>query len=173
MAEHQPSAQPDDTSGNGHAHKPVSETPSQLANLSDLLQELRVLLQGVQVLTGFLIVLPFYQGFGQLDPIEKGIYLATFACSIVSLIIFSAPAAQHRLEWPLRDRGQFKRFATRMIILGLVPSSLALALTAQLIVAQILGVRAGFVGGAFVLAIVGALWWLVPLEAIHRRNHDE
>jgi hypothetical protein len=35
------------------------ESPCLVGNLSDLLQELRVPLQGVQVLTGFLIILPF------------------------------------------------------------------------------------------------------------------
>jgi hypothetical protein len=123
-----------------------------VGDLSDLLQELRVLLQGVQVLTGFLIILPFSQGFEKIERTEKWIYVATFACSLCSLILFSAPAAQHRLEWPLRGRTQFKRFATRIIIVGLMPLSLALVFATQLIVAQALGSAQGFVvalgGGA-------------------------
>jgi len=144
------------------------ESASQMGNLSDLLQELRLLLQGVQVLTGFLIILPFYQGFAAINLTEKWIYLATFACSLSSLILFSAPAAQHRLEWPLRDRAQFKRFATMMIIIGLVPFSLALMLATQLIVAQILGGLAGLIAAAIVAMLLGIVWWFFPL-AVRRR----
>jgi len=147
---------------------PPDESASQIGSLSDLLQELRVLLQGIQVLTGFLIILPFYQGFAHLDRVEKAVYLATFACSITSLILFSAPAAQHRLEWPLRDRAQFKQFATRMIVIGLVPSSLALMLATQLVVAQILDELAGLVAAVIVAALLGTVWWLFPLVARRR-----
>lgn len=97
-------------------------------DLSDLLQELRVLLPGTQTLTAFLIILPFNQGFAQTQQGEKYVYLATFLCSICSLILFAAPAAQHRLQRPLRDREQFKMTANRLIVAGLVPLSCALPL---------------------------------------------
>src|SRR5215831_10876771 len=70
------------------------EKGPEAGNLSDMLQELRVLLQGAQVLTGFLIILPFYQGFPSLSSTQHTVYLATFGCALASLIIFSAPAAQ-------------------------------------------------------------------------------
>lgn len=132
-------------------------------DLGDLLQELRVLLPGVQVLTGFLIVLPFYQGFTQIAPVEKGVYLVTFACSLLALVLFSAPAAQHRLEWPLRDRAQFKRYATHVIIVGLVPLSVALILTTQLVVAVVLGGLVGLLAAGAVAVLIGTSWWLFPL----------
>ncbi len=142
---------------------PVVESARQAADFSDLLQELRVLLQGAQVLTAFLIVLPFNAGFARLQPGEKWVYLATFACSLASLILFSAPAAQHRLEWPLRDRAHFKQFATRMVITGLVPLSLSLVLVTQLVVAQTLGSGQAVLAAAGTAALIGAVWWLFPL----------
>lgn len=145
------------------AQAPIAESAKQAADFSDLLQELRVFLQGAQVLTAFLIVLPFNAGFARIQQSEKGVYLATFACSLGSLIIFSAPAAQHRLEWPLRDRAHFKRFATRMSIIGLVPLSLSLVLATQLIVTQTLGSGPALVAAGGVAVLIGALWWLFPL----------
>ncbi|MGZ3667018.1 MAG: DUF6328 family protein [Ktedonobacterales bacterium] len=141
----------------------VNEGAAHLGDLSDLLQELRVLLQGVQVLTGFLIILPFSQGFEKIARTEKWVYVATFACSLCSLILFSAPAAQHRLEWPLQNRAQFKRFATRIIIIGLVPLSLALVLATQLIVATVLGSSQGFVAALGAAVVIATVWWLLPL----------
>src|SRR5215204_2910616 len=73
-------------------------------DLNDMLQEMRILLQGAQVLTAFLVILPFNEGFARIDPVEKWIYVATFLCSISGLVIFSAPAAHHRLVRPLVDR---------------------------------------------------------------------
>ncbi len=141
-----------------------SQIDGEGGSLNDLLQELRVLLLGSQVLTGFLVILPFYQGFAYLALAEKWVYVATFTCSLSSLILFSAPAAQHRLEWPLRDRVMFKRFATRMIIIGLVPLSLALTLATQLVVAQIFGELAGVAGALLVATLLFVVWWLFPLE---------
>lgn len=71
-------------------------------DLSDLLQELRVLLPGIQTLTGFLIILPFSQGFSKIGQHEQWVYLALFVCAVSSLVLFTAPAAQHRWERPLR-----------------------------------------------------------------------
>jgi hypothetical protein len=54
-------------------------------------QELRVLLQGVQALTGFLIILPFYQGFKALSAAQHAVYLDTFGCTLASLSSFARP----------------------------------------------------------------------------------
>lgn len=146
------------------AQQLARESAKQAVDFNDLLQELRVLLQGAQVLTAFLIVLPFYTVFAGIPRAEKWVYLATFACSLASLIIFSAPAAQHRLEWPLRDRAQFQRFATRMIIIGLVPLSFSLVLATQLIVTQTLGTMQAIIAAGAVAVLIGVVWWLFPLK---------
>jgi hypothetical protein len=131
--------------------------------LESLLQELRVLLQGVQVLTGFLIVLPFYQAFAKIERTEQWVYLVTFACSLSSLILFSAPAAQHRLNWPLHDRARFHALATRVIIIGLVPFSLALILGTQLVVSQVFGGLPSLLAAVTVGVLIAAAWWLFPV----------
>jgi hypothetical protein len=46
-------------------------------NLSDLLQELRVVGLGVQVLFGFLLSLPFTNRFVKLGPSQRGLYEAS------------------------------------------------------------------------------------------------
>ena len=56
-------------------------------NWSSLLQELRVTQTGVQLLTGFLLTLPFQQRFTVLDGTMRTIYLITVACSIGSTVL--------------------------------------------------------------------------------------
>ena len=132
-------------------------------DLSDLLQELRILLQGVQVLTAFLVILPFSEGFGRLDQFEKWVYLVTFVSSIVGMVFLSAPAAQHRVQRPLIDREGFKHFATRMILIGTAAFSVALVLSAQLVSNEVVGYDASLVVAGVVAGLIGVVWWLIPL----------
>jgi hypothetical protein len=153
------------------AEQPES-TPSRQSNgdLSDLLQELRVLLQGVQVLTGFLIVLPFSEGFVRVSPGERRVYLVLFLCVLLSLVLFSAPAAQHRLLTPLRDRIEFKKGATRMVIAGMVPFSLALVLATHFVLQEVAGRLTANIGSAVAAVLIAALWWIAPLVGRRRRG---
>lgn len=52
----------------------------------------------------------------RIEEAEKWIHLATFSCSVASLVLFTAPAAHHRLGRPLVDKVRFKLFATQMIV---------------------------------------------------------
>src|ERR1700754_2235831 len=66
-------------------------------NWSSLLQELRVAQTGVQLLTGFLLILPFQQRFSQLDGTMRTVYLVTVGCSIGATVLLIAPVSMHRL----------------------------------------------------------------------------
>ena len=132
-------------------------------SLGDMLQELKILLQGAQVLTAFLIVLPFSQNFNILNEIEKFIYIATFICSISSMIFFSAPAAHHRLARPLINRTLFKQFATKMILIGLVALSFALILVTQLVVSHVVGNIVSLYVTLLIGILIVVIWWLFPL----------
>jgi CBS domain containing-hemolysin-like protein len=137
-------------------------------DLSDLLQELRVLLPGAQTLTAFLIILPFNGGFAQIRDEEKAVYLITFLCSVISLVLFTAPAAHHRLQRPLRDREGFKTLATKLIIAGLVPLSIALILATQLVISEVVPVRwFSWAVSALLAVFIVILWWIIPK---HRRD---
>jgi hypothetical protein len=139
-----------------------SSTTHSDGDLGDLLQELRVLLQGVQVLTGFLIVLPFNDYFRGISDTAHRVYLVLFLCVLTSLILFSAPAAQHRLLTPLSNRVRFKRFATRIIIIGLVPFSASLVLATYFVVNEVAGNPAATISASVVFATILGLWWLLP-----------
>jgi hypothetical protein len=162
---------PEQKSGNGNQDGQAKNGDHDEQDLNDLLQELRILLQGVQVLTAFLVILPFNQGFEKIVEIEKWVYIATFICSITGLVLFSAPAAHHRLARPLMDRVRFKEFATRMTIVGLVPSSLALVLATQLVVAQVLGNVQSIVVAGLIAVLIGVFWWILPLA--HKEKEQE
>jgi len=133
-------------------------------SLNEMLQELRVLQQGSQILAGFLVLLPFSDGFSKIAPVEKWVYIVAFIASIVSLICFSAPAAQHRLERPLKHRVKFKRLSTQIIIAGTVALSVALISTTQLVLNEVVGDRWSSIGTVLIALLIGTIWWLIPLR---------
>lgn len=135
------------------------------ADMTEMLNELRVLITGAQLLTGFLITLPFNSGFKEIVQVEKWVFMATFLCSLSSLVLFTAPAVQHRMLRPLVDRISFKNAASRQMLAGAVFLSLALVLCANLVVSEVVGHLLGSAVAAFASMLVLALWWIHPWRA--------
>lgn len=75
-----------------------SETTTQRLdrNWASLLQELRVVQTGVQILTGFLLTLPFQDGFEDLGGSLRVVYLVTVTSAVSAAILLAAPVALHR-----------------------------------------------------------------------------
>ena len=53
-------------------------------NWDELLQEIRVTQTGVQMLTGFLLTVPFSSRFEELTALQRGIYLAVLTGSVLT-----------------------------------------------------------------------------------------
>ncbi len=73
-------------------------------NLSELLQELRVALPGVQVLFAFLLAVPFQQGFEKITPFQKDVYFGTLICTAISAVMLISPSAYHRLTFRYQQK---------------------------------------------------------------------
>jgi hypothetical protein len=142
----------DEINSNGH----------NVDDLNDMLSGLRVMLPSAQLLTAFLLTLPFNTGFAQVVQSQKWTFLATFLCSLTSLVMLSAPAIQHRLMRPLQNRVKFKQFATREILIGSLALSLALILGTHLVTAEVFGDPVDNILTAFVASLIVVFWWLLP-----------
>lgn len=62
----------------------------------DLLQELRVMQTGAQLLAGFLLTLPFQDKFDTLDGFQTGLYLALVLLATLTTALVMGPVAIHR-----------------------------------------------------------------------------
>ena len=62
----------------------------------DLLQELRVMQTGAQLLAGFLLTLPFQDKFDTLDDFQIGLYLALVLLATTTTALIMGPVAIHR-----------------------------------------------------------------------------
>ena len=62
-------------------------------NWNELLQELRVTQTGVQILTGFLLTIPFTTRFPDLDALQRFSYLAVLTGSVIATGLIVGPVA--------------------------------------------------------------------------------
>ena len=82
-----------------------------------LLQELRVVLPGVQVLVAFLLTVPFAQRFPELDDWGRRAYGVSLIASMLSVICLLTPTVYHRVA-RRTERTARLRWGIRMTIAG-------------------------------------------------------
>jgi hypothetical protein len=131
-------------------------------NWSSLLQELRVAQTGVQLLTGFLLTLPFQQRFSQLDGVMRTVYLVTFGCSV--------GATMHRLLFRRHRLKTLVSAAHTYAMAGLLLLGVALGGVAVVIFDAVLGATEAWIAGGLTLLAVAAFWYAMPL--VGRRDDD-
>lgn len=142
-----------------------SETETQRLdrNWLSLLQELRVVQTGVQLLTGFLLTLPFQPRFDNLNSAMRIVYLATVGSSVAATVLLEAPVGMHRLLFR-RHRTQFLVSAAhRFAYAGLLLMGLALTGVTIIIFGAVAGHTAGVIAGACAIVAQLCFWVLLPL----------
>jgi hypothetical protein len=77
---------------------PVTEKEELDKEWIELLNELRVVLPGVQVLFAFLLVAPFSQRFGTITGVQKNAYFLSLLLTTISAGLMTAPTTFHRLR---------------------------------------------------------------------------
>ena len=101
------------------------ETPAERAdrNWNEVLQELRVLQTGTQILTGFLLALAFQPAFGDLSEGQRIAYLALVVLAALSSIIALAPVALHRVLFQQGAKPAVVRYGHAALITALLTVS--------------------------------------------------
>jgi hypothetical protein len=132
-------------------------------NWASLLQELRVVQTGVQLLTGFLLTLPFQQRFEGLNPTMRVVYLATVGCSVGATVLLVAPVGMHRLLFRRHRLQSLVSAAHRFAYSGLLLLGLALTGVTVIIFAAVASPAAGAIAGACALAALVCFWVLLPV----------
>ena len=140
-----------------------TETERLDRNWSILLQELRVTQTGVQLLTGFLLTLPFQQRFDRLDVLMRGICAATVGCSVAATLALVAPVAMHRVLFRQHRLKTLVSAAHRLAYAGLVLLGLALVGVTLVVFDVVYDRSVATVAGALVLGAYAILWVVLPL----------
>jgi predicted neutral ceramidase superfamily lipid hydrolase len=170
MVEADPTPGEDPASAGGHvearAQPERNETPTERLdrNWEDLLQELRVVQTGVQLLTGFLLTLPFQSEFATIDAVQRAAYLATVSCAITATGFLVAPVSLHRLIFRRHLRRPMVTVAHYLALTGLFLLAAAIVGVVFLTFSVVSGTTVGVAATAAAALLLVALWAVLPLS---------
>ncbi|QNA92212.1 MULTISPECIES: DUF6328 family protein [unclassified Microbacterium] len=131
-------------------------------NWDELLQELRVMQTGTQILTGFLLAVAFQPRFTDMDALQRDVYVVLVALAAVATILALAPVGMHRALFGHRRKPDLVRIAARIVRIDLVViGALTIGVT-TLIVDFTVGRIAGIIALIAALILVVSLWVALP-----------
>ena len=131
-------------------------------NWTEILQELRVIQTGTQILTGFLLALAFQPRFAELDSYQVTTYLCLVVAAVLATVLALAPVAVHRALFRRRAKGTIVTLANVTLKATLFAVGLTLTGTAMLIFDVVVSRSAGLVAGTIALVVVGVAWLALP-----------
>ncbi len=130
---------------------------------SELVEEHRLAMPGVQVLFAFLLILPFQNRFEDLTRFQEHVYLAALVCAAFSVVLLITPTAAHRIRWRQADKEALLRMATKTAIAATVFIAAAMTASVYVILDFVFGEpTTALVTSAVALAFV-LFWYGFPL----------
>ena len=139
--------------------------------LIELLQELRIVIPGVQVLFAFLLTVPFNQRFTELNTVQRDVFFSTLLCTAAATALLIAPSAHHRLLFRKGLREQRLKMGNLLAILGLVFLVPAMVGVVFVITDLIFGSAVAVVVTVAMALLFSLLWFVLPLP--YRGNNED
>jgi hypothetical protein len=152
---------PELTVGNGR-----NETVEQQMdrNWMELLQELRVLQTGVQILAGFLLTLPFQSRFATLDGFQTVLYLTNVVVAALTTALILLPVSVHRRLFRKRLKMTLVSSADSITKMALAGVALLSVGTSALVFDVTAGRVAGLTAAGVLLGVLVVLLVFVPIQ---------
>lgn len=145
-----------------------TETESDRLNreLNEFLQELRVARNGILIIVGFLLVIPFTQRFANVTDFERAVYYLSFLTAGAAAVVIVAPVSYHRMVFRRHDKHSLVTRGNQMAQAGLGLLGIAI-LGVLVLVTDFLFSSLPLVAvvSALYVGIVGSLWYLLPLQS--------
>jgi hypothetical protein len=141
--------------------------------LVELLNELRIVLPGVQVMFAFLLTVPFTQRFDTLSSFHRDLLLGCLVTTALATAALIAPTSFHRLRFRQREKDRLLIFGNVMALVGIVLVGLAMIGVILLVTDVVFSRTASvIVTGATAAAFI-ALWFGVPLWSSLSGREDD
>src|SRR5919198_2358804 len=132
-------------------------------NLSDLLQELRVALPGVQVLFAFLLTVPFSQRFSDLTGFEEKLYFGVLICTALATVLLTAPTVGDRILFRRQQKEYLVTVANNLALVGLLLLAFAICGAIALISSFLFGTATAVISTAGLAIAFAGFWYLGPI----------
>jgi len=134
-------------------------------NWSELLQELRATQTGIQIMTGFLLIIPFQYRFDQLDEWQRGMYLALVLGAISATALGLAPVAVHRHLFRQGRKVGIVERANLIVRILFVVLAFVIAGAAAFLFDVVVSRAWGIAVGVAVLALEAIVWFVLPVRS--------
>lgn len=134
-------------------------------NWTELTQELRVTQTGVQILTAFLLILPFQQRFGELSGGQRTLYLVLISLALITTTLMVAPVSLHRALFHRGRKARIVQIANRITVTALVFLGLTIVGTVAFVFNVVVGSVAMWIAVATTVVLILSLWLVLPWRA--------
>lgn len=131
-------------------------------NWEELVQELRVMQTGTQVLSGFLLAVAFQPRFTDLDDLQRTLYIVLVVLAALATVLALTPVGMHRSLFGRHRKPDLVRFASRIVKFNLVVIGMLTVGVTALIVDFAVNRTTATVVLISMAVIVLALWVLLP-----------
>jgi cation transport ATPase len=132
--------------------------------MTELLNELRVAMPGVQVLFAFLLAVPFQQRFETVNAFQRDVYLLTLLAAATATAFLVAPSAYHRIAFQEHEKERIIQMGTRQFVCGIVALALAMIGAVLLVTDVLFQTTTTIVVVVGVAALFGWLWFGIGLR---------
>lgn len=133
-------------------------------NWASILQELRVVQTGVQILTGLMLTIPFQQRFTELSTGQQNLYLVSLVFAVLSVVVLISPVALHRLLFRRHAIAELVARSHSLTLVGLGCLGLAMTGVLALIFDVVVGTGAAVAAAVVALVIFTVMWVILPLR---------
>ncbi len=132
--------------------------------LAELLQELRVVLPGVQVLFAFLLTVPFSARFDQLTDMQRSVYVGVLLGTALATVLLIAPTALHRLRFHQHRKAEIVATSNRLVLAGLAVLAFAVSAAVFLVIDVVYNRAGALAAGIGTMAVIILFWLILPLS---------
>ena len=139
--------------------------------LIELLNELRIGLNGAQVLFAFLLVAPFSSNW-EVTRGEKGAYLVALLTAMLAIAFLIAPMAYHRLRWREWNKERMLSISNALSIAGIVCVAIAMTSSVYLVISVLTNTNLTIALTAVCAAIFSLTWFALPLSTPYDRWYE-
>jgi hypothetical protein len=141
-----------------------TETERLDRNLIELLQEVRVVQTGVQVLFAFLLTVPFSSRFDTITGFQRAAYFTALVGTAGASVFLIAPTSVHRILFRMGQKEYMVELSNRLAIWGLLSLAIAMVAAMLLVSDVMFGSAVALVVAVGTALAFGLVWGAVPLR---------
>lgn len=150
---------------------PRAESPHQRRDreLAELIAELRLAAPGVQLLLGFLLMVPFNQRFAETTAVERWLYIASLLSVSAAAVLLLGASVHHRLLFRRHFGERMLTTISALALTGLTLLAIGIVAALALVTHFLFGAWVSVVVGSGAAALIAWIWYLLPLRRLRGR----